>query len=431
MANNYDSETERLKQAVKDLSVLNLISGAINVLMSVEDISGVIIDHCIKRIGASQGSIFLSEDDEPADKFKTFIRKFSADEEEIPFHLSQSLSGWMVKNKAILMSNDPDNDKKLGGIKFAALGINSILATPLIAHGRVIGCLALFNKKDEGNFTDSDKRFLGIVGTQTAKVVESASLYEKEQKLAAMEEEVKIAQQIQKGFLPQQGIKCAFCEVEGINIPAREMGGDYYDMVELPDKRFFLSLGDVSGKGIPAALIMANSQAVLRSGLPASGKLPLLEMADSLNRLVCQFTRAGQFITTIFGELSCEEKLFRYINAGHMPPIVMRKDGQVIMPDRSDLVIGVVPDLTYNLNEIEMSEGDLVLLYTDGVTETFNNENEEYGEDRLLAFLKNNRDEELSVIGKKLLEELNSFRADAVRTDDITMLLMRICGCKE
>jgi sigma-B regulation protein RsbU (phosphoserine phosphatase) len=256
-------------------------------------------------------------------------------------------------------------------------------------------------------------------------------LYEKEQKLAAMEEEVKIAQQIQKGFLPQQGIKCAFCEVEGINIPAREMGGDYYDMVELPDKRFFLSLGDVSGKGIPAALIMANSQAVLRSGLPASGKLPLLEMADSLNRLVCQFTRAGQFITTIFGELSCEEKLFRYINAGHMPPIVMRKDGQVIMPDRSDLVIGVVPDLTYNLNEIEMSEGDLVLLYTDGVTETFNNENEEYGEDRLLAFLKNNRDEELSVIGKKLLEELNSFRADAVRTDDITMLLMRICGCKE
>jgi sigma-B regulation protein RsbU (phosphoserine phosphatase) len=427
MPNNLNREQERLKKAVDELSALNQIASAINAMMSIEEITKIIVDSCVKRIRATQGAVYLLNDEkDEVDKFKTFVREFSKSADKIPFHLNESLSGWMIKNKTILVSNKADSDERFRGMNLSKLGINSILAAPLMSRNKLIGSLALFNKRDEAGFSDDDKRFLGIVGSQTAKVLENAKLREQEQELLAIREEIKVAQLIQRGFLPDKGVQLTSCEAVGFNTPAKEVGGDFFDIVTLEGDRLFLSLGDVSGKGVPAALLMANAQAVLRSQLLGTDEVPLTRLARSLNHLICQFTPPEQFITGSFGVFNATDKTYRYINAGHEPPIIVRKDGTIEPLTEAGLILGVIPDFDYNEYTVKIDSGDLLFVYTDGVTEAFSESGEEYGDVRLKEFLKNCVGLEAAAVGARVMAELSRFRGQGVQTDDITVLILRL-----
>ncbi|UCD94117.1 MAG: SpoIIE family protein phosphatase [Candidatus Zixiibacteriota bacterium] len=427
MPNNLNPESERLRKALDELVALNQIANAINALMSVDKITQTIVDHCLKKIQASQGAVFLlDERDKEADKFKTFIREFSTSTEKIPFHVNESLTGWIIKNKTMFASNDPDNDDRFKWMHLTKLGINSILAAPLLSRTGLIGSLILFNKKDSEGFTEEDKRFLGIVGSQTAKVIENARLKEQEQELVAMRQEMMVAQSIQKGFLPKSGVKLQTCEACGFNIPAKEVGGDFFDIVRLNDEKVFLSLGDVSGKGMPAALLMANAQAVLRSHLLGSQDIHLSELARSLNHLICEFTSPEQFITCLFGLFDSADNCFRYINAGHEPPIVVRDDGAIEVLDVADIVIGVVPEIVYSVHEIKLNKNDILIIFTDGVTEAFNEEGVQFGDERLKELLKGCVGGEGASVGEQILTTLSTFRGKSAQTDDITMLLLKV-----
>jgi len=427
MPNNLNREQERLKKAVDELSALNQIASAINALMSVEEITQIIVDRCVKRVRATQGAVYLLEDEkENTDRFKTFVREFSQSADKIPFHLNESLSGWMIKNKTILVSNQADSDERFRGMNLGKLGINSVLAAPLLSRNKLIGSLAIFNKRDDDGFNDGDKRFIGIVGSQTAKVIENARLREQETELVAIQEEIKVAQSIQRGFLPDKGVELTSCEACGFNTPAKEVSGDYYDIVTLSGGRLFLSLGDVSGKGVPAALLMANAQAVLRSQLLDTEDVPLAKLARSLNHLICQFTPPEQFITAFFGLYDTAGKKLRFINAGHEPSIIVRKNGSIEPLIEADLILGVMPDYTYNEYSVTLDAGDFLFIYTDGVTEAFNENDEEYGEERLKEFLKDCVGLEASAIGAKMMAELNQYRGQGIQTDDITMLILRL-----
>jgi len=422
-----ERELERLKRAVEELTTLNRIVSSINVSMSVDKISSTIVDHCRKRVNASQGAIFLMDEEEnKEDRFKTFVREISKTEGQIPFHLNNSLQGWMIKNKSILISNDPDNDDRLRGVNFAEIGINSLLAAPLLIRRGLIGLLVLFNKDDEDGFDELDKRFLGIVGTQVTKVIEDARLFEKETKLKQLAKDMSLAKTIQEGFLPNDNITDDNCEIYGFNIPAQEVGGDYYDMIQISDERIFISLGDISGKGIPAALLTGNAQSVLRSQLHRSMEADLPALGDCLNNLICHFTSPEQYITAIFGVLDNSSSTLSYINAGHLPPIILRKDGSVEAPTNSDLVIGVLPNVDYQVHEIKLQPGESVYLYTDGVTEAMNEANEQYGEERLLEFLAKRNGSSIRQVCDEIQADLIEYRGKAEQSDDVTILALSL-----
>ncbi len=426
MPNVSDRELSRLKNSVSELSALNQIANAINVTMSVDKISQIILENCLKRVGASQGAIFLLDDkDQEIDKFKTFVREINPTAGEIPFHLNVSLTGWMIKNKSILLSNDPDGDDRFAGMNFKAIGIRSVLAAPLLSRSGLIGVLVLFNKKVPEAFGEHDRRFLGIVGTQTAKVIENARLFESQKKLVAIKEEMRLATDIQKGFLPGENIVSPRFEVYGFNRPAREMGGDYYDMVPLSDDRIFISLGDVSGKGMPAALLMANAQAVLRSQLSKTKDIPLPELAENLNRLICQFTPPEQYITAMFGVYDASENKLSYINAGHCPPFIIRKTDAAQVPAEAGLVIGVLPDFTYSVNHIELAAGEMVFIYSDGITEAWNEKDEEFGEERLHSALSRYSGESAVDLGEEVYGQVVRHRGRQEQSDDITIVILR------
>ncbi|HWR82143.1 MAG TPA: GAF domain-containing SpoIIE family protein phosphatase [Candidatus Deferrimicrobium sp.] len=422
-----DIELTRLKQAVEELTTLNRIANAINVTMSIESISSVIVDHCCKRIGAAQGAIFLLEtDDAEADRFKTFVRETSADPQQIPFHLNVSLQGWMVKNKAILVSNSPQTDERLRGVDFTRLGVQTLIAAPLLSRRGLIGILVLINKRSEAGFDELDKRFVGIVGTQVAKVIENAKLFEKETRLAAVEKELRVARTIQEGFLPKDKVITPGSEVVGFSAPAREVGGDYYDMLQISPDCVFISIGDIAGKGMPAALLTGNALAVLRSQLHRAKTADLTAFAECLNNLICQFTGPEQYITALFGVFDGSTRRLRYVNAGHLPPIILRSSGRIEKPLQADLVIGVIPDVPFNVVEIGLDHEETVLLYTDGITEAYNEAQEQFGEERLETLLSNHRSRAPAELCDEIQKEVSRFRGSAEQSDDITMLVLKV-----
>ena len=404
------------------------ISTAINALGAVDEIAAIIIDHCLRRIAAEQGMVYLIDKTEnDSDMFKTFMRGFARETDRIPFHISQSLAAMILKSRSVMICNDTESDPKFGPLKLQSYGIHSLISAPLITRQGIIGILVLVNSKAPEAFDDQDKRFLGIVGTQVAKVIEAARLHEEEKKLIILKEELNIAHQIQKKFLPSSGVENESCMITGLNIPAKDLGGDFFDIVKMSDHSVFVSLGDVMGKGIPAALIMSNAMAVLRSQLSRAGKFFLADIADSLNNMVYKFTPTGQFITAVFGEYVCKTNTFSYVNTGHPPIIVIRADGKIEIPpsENNDIAIGILPDIQFSVNKVTLSSGDILFIYSDGVSECFNETGEEFGEERLKAFLKYNHTRSAEDISRLLPLELDKYRGKGDRTDDITFLLIQ------
>ena len=421
-----DAELARMKQSLEELSTLNRIASAINVSMSVDEITKTIVDHCCKRVKAEQGAIFLLEqEDTPEERFKTFVRDIGA-EGQIPIHLNLTLQGWMLKHRSILLSNDPDNDDRIRGSNFKKIGLQNILAAPLLSRKGLIGVLSLFNKSTEDGFTPPDQRFLGIVGTQVAKVIENARLFEREKELAEVEKEMGVARSIQKGFLPQENISTDKFEVVGFNDSAKAVGGDYYDIIQIDENRVFFSLGDVSGKGLPAALLTGNAQAVTRSQLYGSTTPELPDLAARLNRLICHFTKPDQYITGVIGILDHSIGKISYINAGHLPPYIYRNGGTVDAPSEADLVIGVLPDVQFTSLETKLEKGESFWLYTDGVTEAFNEAEEQFGEERFLELLRAHGSKPTTELCEVIDQELNNYRGKARQSDEITLLAIKI-----
>ncbi len=421
-----EQELNRLRASVEELTALNEIAAAINLSMSVEDITRDILDKCLHRIHASQGAVFLLDDpssDVPL--FRTFLRETSESGEAPPLHLNWAVLGWMAKNKLVLSINNPAADSRFHGIDFGTLGITSVLAVPLIAQRGLIGALVLFNKDNSDGFSGEDKRFLGIVGSQTAQVIENARLFGKERTLLVLEEEMKVARAIQTYYLPHHDYTTDRYAILGYNEPAKIVGGDYYDMFPLDDCRVVLSIGDVAGKGLPAALLACEAQGVVRSLFRHDPTTTLPALVHSLNRLFLDMTSSEQYITALLAIYDIQSASITYVNAGHLPPLLVDREGQVRSLEGSNLVVGAIDGATYDLYRHRLHPGETLFLYTDGVTENFDPAGQEYGSDRLRAFLGRVGSISLESVRDELVADLATFRENAPQSDDITFLMLR------
>ncbi len=181
MKEHDDQQVQRLKRAVEELSALNDIATAVNITMSVDEVSRIIVGRCARHLGAEQGAIFmLSSEDRVSDDFKTYVRSQDSRISQLPIHLDQQLKGWMIKNRKVLISNNPAEDERFSGKDFAQQGVRSFLAVPLLERGKLIGMLIVFNKQAGESFSEDDGRFLSIVGAQAATTLEKARLFQRE-----------------------------------------------------------------------------------------------------------------------------------------------------------------------------------------------------------------------------------------------------------
>lgn len=423
MTRDLEKENLQLRRAVEELSILNEIAAAISSTMGVEKITELIVGKCTKQIRAEQGAICLVSEVDQTSPLKTFVRTQDSSFRGMPYHFGVSLTGWMLKNQKPLLINDLAKDERFRGIERDSGEIRSLLAVPLKLKNKMIGVLCIFNKKDNAQFTPEDLRLLSIIGIQSTQTIENARLYEEERKLLALEEDLRTARNIQQSLLPKNNPQIEGLEICGLSIPAKEVGGDYYDFIQIDDSRLGIAIADVSGKGTPAALLMANLQASLRG--QAFINPSVKDTVTKVNLMISRFMEMGKFITLFYGILDHKNKTLTFTNAGHNFPFLLSREGNLSKLEKGGTILGMLNYLEYEEETVQLKPGDTLLLYTDGITEAMNEKEELFEEERLLEILQTNQNVSAQELSRKIVDKVNSFQGTLPQGDDITLVLIR------
>jgi len=416
-------EVHRLRAAVQELSILNEIATAVSSARELNQVVELIIQKCIKHLKVEQGSIMLLDEKKPDKPFQTMVRKVDSKVDVVPYHFGIQLTGWMLKNQKPLVINDFQKDQRFSIAYRKDFNIKSLLSVPLFLKGRMIGVLNIFNKQAKEGFTVEDQRLMCIIASQSAQVIENARLYEEEQVLLRMEEELKVAYEIQINLLPKENPQIAGYDITGKSFPAKEVGGDYYDFIRIDDHHLAICLGDISGKGMPAAMLMANLQATLRGQTLFSTSCK--DCLQRSNKLLFQSTDVQKFATLFYGILNTRKNELYYSNAGHDYPFLFSGDKEPRRLETGGIVLGFLENFAFEEQMIPFSPGDLLLMYSDGITEAMNADEEEFGENRLVEVTLKHRDELASTLIEKIIAAVKLHTGDAPQMDDITLVVIK------
>ncbi len=302
------------------------------------------------------------------------------------------------------------------------------LELPLEAGGHNLGWLRLGPKKSEEPYSGSDRKLLETVATQTALALENHRLAGEVAREAAerqfMRRELEIAREVQERLLPHRKPEAQGIDYSGRCIPAQSVGGDYYEYFMLGDNGLCCAVGDVSGKGIPAALVMASLQSSLR-GLIFGGIQHLAELFEKLNELLDDATARNRFATLFFCRIDPSSGLFTYTSAGHNPALLVRADGTVEWLDVRGIALGLARSASYPVGVGRLMPGDVLAIYSDGFTEAFNRQDDEYGEHRLAELVGSVRNLPAAEILDALFEDTNRFVSGAPQHDDMTAIVIK------
>jgi len=300
-----------------------------------------------------------------------------------------------------------------------------VLLLPLRSKGETVGAVLLGKKVTGTEITAEEVALLSTLAGQMSVSVQNGLLLRERVSAARMEEELNLARSIQSRFLPSSFPRRGRIEVHGVNTPSRQVGGDFYDFVPHGDDGFYLAIADVSGKGVPAALLTSMLQASLRT--QASSKQRVPDILGNINHLVSTTTSIEQFATFFLGRV--DEKTFRmeFSNAGHNHPIVCRKNGERVFLERGGLLLGMFEGVRYEEGVIDLNPGDRVFFYTDGVTEALNKDGVEYGEERFCQLVEAlpMRLSAEQMTGR-ILEDLYGFLDGGEPQDDVTVMALRV-----
>ena len=306
------------------------------------------------------------------------------------------------------------------------------LLLPLAVKDKLIGFMSLAAKRSEEPYTGSDLRLLKSLAAQTGLALEVARLTtaigEEIAQRERLNRELEIAREVQERLFPQHLPAIPGLDYSGRCRPAREVGGDYYDFLELPEGKLGVAVGDVSGKGIGAALMMAALEASLRGQATLAGG-NLAQLIGRVNRLVYEASAANRYATFFYGEYDPKSLELSYVNAGHNPPGILRRcnnEWLVIRLETGGAVIGLLKEFPYQQGSIALKPGDLILLFTDGVSEAMNSAYEEWGEERLIEAAQACEGLDASGIITHIMSAADAFAAGAPQHDDMTLVALRV-----
>jgi len=309
----------------------------------------------------------------------------------------------------------------------AMAGFKPYLIVPLRVGGDVAGFLLLSRKSGPYRYSEEDFTVLQILSNQVGVALSNALLYSESLVKRRMEEELEVARQIQLALLPESLPRSHLYEVDAFTRPAREVGGDFYDFLPLESGDLGVVIGDASGKSVPAALMIARLQAVLKSQVHE--RVPVVRVVESLNRCAQAGSNQGErFVTMVYGLLDPVTGSFRYCNAGHNYPLHVKRDGTHQVLDTGGLLLGVFDDAVYAEGEIVLEPDDVLVFYTDGFTEVGDSQEIEFGEDRLVEVVKRHRDRPPQFICQMLMQEVLNHARDTTFEDDATVIVLKRKG---
>lgn len=338
--------------------------------------------------------------------------------------ISRNVMSEVVEHGKAVLTSDAQADPKFASQTIVLQGIRSVLAVPLSVDERhIFGLIYADSPTNQTTFKEEHLDILTTLASVASIRVENASLLDERMNRERMERELELATEIQQRFQPSGPPKLEGYDFQGISFSCYEIGGDYYDFIPRHNGNMMLALGDVSGKGTAAALLMSSLHAAVHAQV--SAKRGLAETVVSINEYLSENTPANRFVTLFISELDPSTGSLSFINAGHNPPLIVRANGSIERLEAGGLPLGLMGFAQYELGSAALDPGDVLFVYSDGVSEANDIDENEFGMDRLQAVLSQNVGRTASGIRDKVESALSEFTGTAPANDDITLLIVK------
>jgi sigma-B regulation protein RsbU (phosphoserine phosphatase) len=405
------------------LSIVSQVGIALLPRTSLEDTLKMTIDLVFQAIPAERGFLFLKENGELTCKIAR-----GASEAALPtasqVQLSRSITNKVLSEGASVLTSDAMHDPRFQSQHSVVLSqIRSVMAVPLASGEEIFGMVYVDNPFNN-RFQEEDLKVLTTIASVASIKIENDRLLDERLEKRRMEEELKVASEIQMRLQPFSPPKLKGWDMTGVSFPCREIGGDYYDFIHRKrDSHLIVAVGDVSGKGTGAALLMSSLHAAVRA--QSQTRASISEVMGEINQYIFENSPSNKFLTLFYGELDPDTGTLTYSNGGHNAPIFVRRSGEVERLDKGGLPIGMMQGVVYQEASVGFDPGDVLVIYSDGITESINEREEEFDEERLIEVVKNNLGRSASGIRDRIDEALSRFVGTTAPVDDMTLMIIK------
>lgn len=406
--------TKTISRSLDLDEVLNLVMDTLDSLIPY-DAAGIYLVKCSAPLTEWEG-----EPDETCVFHTQAVRGYEIDDlQELHLKMGEGLIGHVAVTGKPYMSHDVRQDRRYIN---ARPRTQSEMVAPIISNEEVIGVFDLESDQLDA-YTNDDLEVLMLLASQVAIIIEKVMLHEQLIEKQRLEAQLEVARQVQLQLLPPRDPQIEGYDISAYNFPTEEVSGDYYDWVRIYDDQIGIVIADVSGKGVPAALLMAFLRASLRAATHI-GYAPHISMSK-VNYLLWESIERNQFVTAFYGILDATNRTLSYSNAGHSPALLMKADGTARFEERGGVPLGMFRDSRYYEYFEPIEPGEVFVLYTDGVTEAMNAAGEEYGRDRLVAAVRECRQQSARDMVDILHRDLTAWTEGQGAHDDVTYFIIK------
>ncbi|MBL8171596.1 MAG: SpoIIE family protein phosphatase [Acidobacteria bacterium] len=412
------------------LAVISRVSLTLLSPLSLDETLQQVLDCIFEAVPADRGYVMLLEAPESdANAEPELVCKASKTRkgdagEGGNVELSRSIIDQVLKQGDSVLTSDALQDPRFQERQSIVLGnVRSVMAVPLAVEGRIAGMVYVDSPYHSNRFTKRDLQLLALIAGVAAIRIENVRLLEVQVEQKRLANELAVASEIQLRLHPAASPQISSYELLGVSFPCYEVGGDYFDFIEKPDSRHVIALGDVSGKGTGAALLMSSVHAAVRAHTRT--RLSASEIVGEINQYIYDNTPSNRYVTLFYSELDPRTNQLTYINAGHNSPLLVRANGEVIALDIGGFPVGITPFADYREGWAELEPGDVLVIYSDGVSESVNEEGEEFGEARLIEIVQKNRGRTAASLRDRIDEALTKFVGKANTVDDLTLVILK------
>lgn len=388
--------------------------------LDLDEVLELILDSLLKVVKYDAAVIFL------IDKKRQEIEHIKARgfdpalEPDLQLKVGQGLAGWAAQTKRSLIVPNVKEDHRY--IE-ARVETQSGMVVPIVSNERTIGVFEI-ESNDLDAYDEDDLELLDAFASLAAISIERARQHKEILEKRKLEEEISIARRIQKTFLPDKYPQIPGFDISGINIPSEMVGGDYYDFIPIIENQVGIAIGDVSGKGIPAALIMASFRASLIAEI--RNNYAIRSIMFKVNNLLFESTAQDTYVTAVYGVLDTKNRIFTFTNAGHNAPILRHAKGEMEYLTQGGIALGIFENSKYEERPLGLNPGDIMLFYTDGVTEAKNEKEEEFGTKRLKQVINDSYHLSASEIQNRIYQAVKNFTGNLPQADDLTMIVIKV-----
>ncbi len=421
---NLKDYADRMSRMLNEFGTLHEITHALESNDNLDTLLKYIMQKSHSVMNAESASLMLVIEETNELEFKIVLGPKATAVKPFRLPIGKGIAGWVAQTgKPVLIPDcykdprfDPSFDKRSGYYT------RTMLTVPMIYKTKTLGVMSIINRMDGHPFDENDQMLFTIFASQAALSIENARLLHSAIEKERLDKELQVASEIQSLLIPQSIPESDFLDTAAEYIPCKEVGGDFYDIMKLDDHRFIFVVADVSGKGIPGAMVVSNMQATLRAFLQYSSDLK--SVVSKLNQVIIRQTTSDRYITFFIGIYDHESQQLSYINAGHNPPVIVDKSGQITELRKGGVFIGYVP-WEYELGSIPFNSGDTLVMYTDGLVEAMNKNEEEFEFSQLKDILSKHHSEDSSTLLNRIIKQVNIHIGANPMEDDFTLLVSR------